>query len=53
LIIYNSSTSAQSVTLPSGSWNVAVANSNVETGTAPVVSATVSAGAMAVTVLYQ
>jgi len=53
LIIYNSSTSAQSVTLPSGSWNVAVANSNVETGTAPVVSGTVSAGSMAVTVLYQ
>jgi pullulanase len=53
LIIYNSSTSAQSVTLPSGSWNLAVANSNVETGTAPVVSGTVSAGPIAVTVLYQ
>jgi len=53
LIIYNSSTSAQSVTLASGSWNVAVANSNVETGTAPVVSGAVSAGPMAVTVLYQ
>jgi pullulanase len=53
LIIYNSSTSAQTVTLPSGNWNIEVQNSQVVTGTPTVVTGAVSAAASAMTLLYQ
>ena len=53
LIIYNSNTTAQAVSLPSGNWNLEVQNSQVVTGTPVVVSGTVSAAPSAMTLLYQ
>jgi pullulanase len=53
LVIYNSSTATQTVTLPSGTWNEAVLGQTINSGVIPTVSGSIAASARGVTVLYQ